>query len=78
MNATVIMISQGAMALGGLIWGSAGAIAGTSHNLLGAAVLFLTSLLLARRLSITLQETSKNGFQAFYPFVSNQKRRRSG
>jgi Transmembrane secretion effector len=52
MNATVIMISQGAMALGGLIWGSAGAIAGTSHNLLGAAVLFLTSLLLARRLSI--------------------------
>src|SRR6202049_3862539 len=28
MNATVIMISQGAMALGGVIWGSAGAIAG--------------------------------------------------
>ena len=52
MNATVIMISQGAMALGGVIWGSAGAIAGTSYTLLGAAVLFLTSLLLARRLSI--------------------------
>ena len=52
MNATVIMISQGAMALGGVIWGSAGAIAGTSHTLLGAAVLFFTSLLLARRLSI--------------------------
>jgi hypothetical protein len=52
MNATVIMISQGAMALGGVIWGSAGAIAGTSYTLFGAAMLFLTSLLLARRLSI--------------------------
>jgi hypothetical protein len=52
LNATVIMISQGAMALGGVIWGSAGAIAGTSYTLLGAAVLFLTSLLLARGLSI--------------------------
>ena len=52
LNATVIMISQGAIALGGVIWGSAGAIAGTSHTLLGAAVLFLASLFLARRLSI--------------------------
>jgi len=51
-NATVIMISQGAMALGGVVWGSAGAIAGASYTLFGAAVLFLTSLLLARRLSI--------------------------
>ena len=56
MNATVIMISQGAMALGGVIWGSAGAIAGASYTLLGAAVLFLTSLLLARRLSINSAE----------------------
>ena len=52
MNATVIMISQGAMAVGGVIWGSATSIAGASYTLLGAAVLFLTSLLLARRLSI--------------------------
>ncbi|MGA9579949.1 MAG: MFS transporter [Terrimicrobiaceae bacterium] len=52
LNATVIMISQGAMALGGVIWGSAGAIAGTSYTLLGAAVLLLSSLFLARRLSI--------------------------
>ena len=52
MNATVIMISQGAMALGGVIWGSVAATAGASYALLGAAVLFLTSLLLARRLSI--------------------------
>jgi Na+/melibiose symporter-like transporter len=50
MNATVIMISQGAMALGGVVWASA--TAGTSHTLLGAAVLFLASLFLARRLSI--------------------------
>jgi hypothetical protein len=52
MNATVIMISQGAMAVGGVIWGSAASIAGASYTLLGAAVLFLTTLLLARRLSI--------------------------
>jgi len=52
MNATVIMISQGAMALGGVMWGSAASLAGASYALVGAAVLFLTSLLLARRLSI--------------------------
>ena len=52
MNATVIMISQGAMAVGGVIWGSAASIAGASYTLLEAALLFLTSLLLARRLSI--------------------------
>jgi predicted MFS family arabinose efflux permease len=52
MNATVIRISQGAMALGGVIWGSASALAGARYTLLGAAILFLTSLLLARRLSI--------------------------
>ena len=52
LNATVIMISQGAMALGGVIWGSAGAILGTSSALLGAAVLLLASLFLAHRLSI--------------------------
>ena len=46
------MISQGAMALGGVIWGSAASLAGASYTLVGAAVLFLTSLLLARRLSI--------------------------
>jgi MFS family permease len=56
MNATVIMISQGAMALGGVIWGSAVTLAGASNTLLGAAVLFLTSLLLARRLSINFAE----------------------
>jgi hypothetical protein len=50
----LIMISQGAMALGGVIWGSAASIAGAPDTLLGAAILFLTSLLLARRLSINV------------------------
>jgi MFS family permease len=54
MNATVIMVSQGAMALGGVIWGSAAAIAGPIYTLLGASVLFLVSLLLGRRLSINV------------------------
>ena len=45
-----------AMALGGVIWGSAAAIAGASYSLLGAAVLFLTTLLLTRRLSINIAE----------------------
>ena len=40
------------MAVGGVIWGLTASIAGASYTLLGAAVLFLTSLLLARRLSI--------------------------
>jgi len=55
MNATVIMISQGAMVFGGVIWSSAAAIAGPIHTLLGASVLFLVSLLLAGRLSINVR-----------------------
>src|ERR1700736_4675403 len=54
MNATVIMISQGAMAFGGLVWSSAAALAGPIHALLGASALFLVSLLLAGRLSINV------------------------
>src|SRR6202140_5991695 len=57
MNATVIMISQGALALGGVIWGSAVAAAGTTYTLLGAAVLFLISFPLAGRLSIKFTGT---------------------
>jgi len=59
LNATVIMISQGAMALGGVIWGSTAAIAGPGYTLLGAAVLFLTCLLLTRRLSINFDGNLK-------------------
>jgi len=54
MNAAVIMISQGAMVFGGVIWSSAAAVAGLIHTLLGASVLFLMSLLLAGRLSINV------------------------
>jgi MFS family permease len=52
LNAAVMMISQGAMVLGGTIWGSVAAIAGATGALTGAAVLFLLSLLLTGRLSI--------------------------
>ena len=60
LNATVIMISQGAIALGGVIWGLAGAIVGTSSALLGAAVLLLASLFLAHRLSINFAAEPQN------------------
>ena len=60
MNAMVIMISQGAMAVGGVIWGSAASIAGANYTLLGAAVLFLASLLPARWLSINVAEDIEN------------------
>jgi hypothetical protein len=43
------------MALGGVIWGSAATIAGASSTLLWAAVLFLGSLVLVRRLSINVE-----------------------
>jgi len=55
MNATVIMISQGAMAFGGVIWSFAAAAAGPIYTLLGASVLFLVSLLLTGRLSINVR-----------------------
>jgi predicted MFS family arabinose efflux permease len=57
MSATVIMVSQGALALGGVIWGSAVAMTGTTYTLLGAAVLFLISLALACPLSIDFTGT---------------------
>jgi MFS family permease len=66
LNAAVIMTSQGAMTVGGVIWGLAGAMAGTGYTLVGASVLFLTSLLLARRLSINVSA----GFEeraSYYP-----------
>jgi hypothetical protein len=52
MNATVIMVSQGAMAIGGVIWGSAVTTAGPTYSLLAAAALLLVSLVLASPLSI--------------------------
>ena len=47
----------GGMTLGGVVWGSAASIAGASCTLVGAAVLFLTSLVLTRRLSINFAES---------------------
>ena len=47
MSATVMMVSQGAMAVGGLIWGSAVTTAGPAYSLLAAAALLLVSLVLA-------------------------------
>ena len=78
MNATVIVISQGAMALGGVIWGSAAAIAGASFTLLGAAMLFLMSLFWLVGFRSTPQKTSNRGYQAIYLSVSNQKRTPDG
>jgi len=57
MNGTIIMVSQGALALGGIIWGSAVATASMTYTLLGAAVLFLISLSLAYPLSIDFTGT---------------------
>jgi hypothetical protein len=59
MNATVIMISQGGMVFGGVIWSFTAAVAGPIHTLLGASVLFLVSLLLAARLSINVRTDLK-------------------
>jgi MFS family permease len=52
MNAIIMMVSQGAMVLGGLIWGAAATIAGPASSLFGAAGLFLISLLVGTKLSI--------------------------
>ena len=52
MNATHIMLSQGGMALGGLVWGGSAASLGVRFTLLAAAALLLSSLALAFPLSI--------------------------
>src|SRR5260370_42247642 len=54
MSATVMMVSQGAMAIGGVIWGSAVTTAGPTYSLLAAAALLLVSLVPAGPLSIHL------------------------
>jgi MFS family permease len=52
MNATVIMLSQGAIALGGIVWGFSSQAAGVQVTLIVAAVAMALSLLLAIPLSI--------------------------
>jgi MFS family permease len=50
MNATVIMVSQGAMALGGILWGTIAATAGVKTALLVDAILVLAVLILTHLL----------------------------
>jgi MFS family permease len=57
MSATVMMASQGAMAIGGVIWGSAVTTVGPTYCLLMAAALLLVSLVLAGPLSIDFTGT---------------------
>jgi MFS family permease len=52
MNATIIMAAQGAMALGGIVWGSSVSMWGTGTTLITACVLQLVSLLVQAKLSI--------------------------
>jgi MFS family permease len=52
MNAMVIMAAQGALALGGVIWGSSASVWGITATLFAAAALLLASLLLLFWLSI--------------------------
>jgi MFS family permease len=57
MSATVMMVSQGAMAIGGVIWGSAVTTAGPAYSLLAAAAMLLVSLVLAGPLSIDFTDS---------------------
>ena len=52
MNATVIMAAQGAMALGGIVWGYSVSLWGVGPTLVSACVLQLASLILQSKLSI--------------------------
>lgn len=57
MNATIIMIGQGAIALGGVIWGSSAVFFGPTYTLLAAALLLLVTLPLDTRWSISITST---------------------
>jgi predicted MFS family arabinose efflux permease len=74
MNATVIMISQGAIVLGGAIWGLAAALTGATCALFGVAMLFLVSLLLAGRLSINFTRNLGERNSGAYLEVSDPQR----
>src|ERR1700758_50895 len=62
MNATVIMVSQGAIALGGIVWGFASQAAGVDMTLVVAAIAMALSLVLAIPLSINFTTSL-----SFYP-----------
>jgi hypothetical protein len=72
-NAAVIMISQGAITLGSVIWGSAAEIVGASCTLFAAAVLFLIGLLLSRRLSINFAGNPEDRVSGVLSITQNPK-----
>jgi MFS family permease len=57
MNATIIMAAQGAMALGGIVWGFSVSIWGVEWTLIVACLLQLASLVVQFRLSIDFTST---------------------
>src|SRR6202030_734717 len=57
MNATIIMAAQGAMALGGIVWGTSVSIWGVQSTLIVACVLQLATLIIQLRLSIDFTST---------------------
>jgi hypothetical protein len=57
MNATFFAITQGAMVLGGIFWGTAASIYGPNRTLIGGAVLLFVSLIAAIPLSINFTKT---------------------
>jgi Transmembrane secretion effector len=57
MNATIIMAAQGAMALGGIVWGTSVALWGVQPTLIVACLLQLATLVIQLRLSIDFTNT---------------------
>jgi MFS family permease len=57
MNATIIMAAQGAMALGGIVWGSSVSLWGVHSTLIVACILQLATLVIQLRLSIDFTST---------------------
>jgi MFS family permease len=51
-NATFFIVTQGAMVLGGIIWGTAAATFGPAHTLISGSILLFLSVLIAIPLSI--------------------------
>jgi MFS family permease len=55
-NAVFFMIVQGAMVLGGILWGMAGTIFGPTHTLIGGSILLFLSLIAAIPMSINFTQ----------------------
>jgi MFS family permease len=51
-NATFFIVTQGAMVLGGILWGTAATIFGPAHTLIGGSILLFLSVIVAIPLSI--------------------------